>query len=550
MLAGVRQCFNRKLYTNIHLSHQLKQSRFANASGIMSKRKPEKRAENSTKRQKRAVVQPRFDGSHEAVLLRDIKHLRSLAIDPKKDEQNDEAAVALDLPAKLSEIEVRISELSSTGDAIGFAEPKDHAFVVPFALPGELIKAKVVRSDEEHKYSITDFIEVLEPSPRRDAGLIKCSYFAKCSGCQFQMTPYEDQLNFKRTVIEKAYRNFSDVPIDTIPSVSDTIGSPLQFGYRTKLTPHFDGPPGVGFKNKKKETFKTMPPFGFMQKNTRWTIDIEDCPIGTDAVRAGLRSERERLAKEFASYSRGATILLRESTERKPVSILKGDAPSSELGYDEVKTCITNSNAMSTEYVDSHIFTNPAGSFFQNNNSVLPLFTQYISDRITKIEEQHSHEPLGKPLVNLVDAYCGSGLFTIMLSSLFKSSIGVDISEASIKYAAKNAELNKVDNAKFIAATASRLFEAISFDPEETLVVIDPPRKGCDEDFLRQLLRFGPRQVVYVSCNVHTQARDVGVLVKGIEACPTHYKLDSLQGFDFFPQTGHVESVAFLSKQG
>ena len=548
MPPSVRQLFSCRFYSNVQLSHPLRQPKSVNAPRIMSKRKPEKHAGNSAKRQKRAVVQPRFDGSHEAVLLRDIEQLRSLAIETNKLEQNIEATAAFELPIKFSEIEVRISELSSTGDAIGFAEPKDHAFVVPFALPGELIKAKVVRSDNEHKYSITDFIEVLEPSPRRDASLIKCSYFAKCSGCQFQMTPYEDQLKFKKTVIEKAYRNFSDLPIDTTPFVNDTIGSPLQYGYRTKLTPHFDGPPGVGYRNKNKETFKTMPPFGFMQKNTRWTIDIEDCPIGTKAVRAGLRSERERLAKEFATYSRGATILLRESTERKSTPILKGEVPSSELEYDDVKTCITNSNATSTEYIDSHIFTNPAGSFFQNNNSILPVFTQYISNRITQIEERPSQEPLGKPLVNLVDAYCGSGLFTIMLSSLFKSSIGIDISEASIKYAAKNAELNKVENAKFIAATASRLFEAITFDPEETLVVIDPPRKGCDEDFLQQLLRFGPRQVVYVSCNVHTQARDVGMLVKGIEECPVHYKLDSLQGFDFFPQTGHVESVAFLSK--
>lgn len=79
-------------------------------------------------------------------------------------------------------------------------------------------------------------------------------------------------------------------------------------------------------------------------------------------------------------------------------------------------------------------------------------------------------------------------------------------------------------------------------------MVIDPPRKGCDESFLSQLLKFGPRRVVYVSCNVHTQARDVGVLVRGIEDGGTRYKVESLRGFDFFPQTGHVEGVAVLSR--
>ncbi len=80
-------------------------------------------------------------------------------------------------------------------------------------------------------------------------------------------------------------------------------------------------------------------------------------------------------------------------------------------------------------------------------------------------------------------------------------------------------------------------------------MVIDPPRKGCDESFLTQLLKFGPKRVVYVSCNVHTQARDVGLLVRGMErAGKTRYEIESLRGFDFFPQTGHVEGVAVLNR--
>ena len=79
-------------------------------------------------------------------------------------------------------------------------------------------------------------------------------------------------------------------------------------------------------------------------------------------------------------------------------------------------------------------------------------------------------------------------------------------------------------------------------------MVLDPPRKGCDADFLGQLLRFGPRRVVYVSCNVHTQARDVGVLVRGEGGDGARYALESLVGFDFFPQTGHVEGVAVLNR--
>lgn len=97
-----------------------------------------------------------------------------------------------------------------------------------------------------------------------------------------------------------------------------------------------------------------------------------------------------------------------------------------------------------------------------------------------------------------------------------------------------------------MAADAPELFKSVEFPHDKTVVVIDPPRKGCDESFLNQLLKFAPRRVVYVSCNVHTQARDVGVLVMGKDG--VKYEIESLRGFDFFPQTGHVEGVAVLNR--
>jgi tRNA (uracil-5-)-methyltransferase len=217
-----------------------------------------------------------------------------------------------------------------------------------------------------------------------------------------------------------------------------------------------------------------------------------------------------------------------------------------EMSYTDFKSCITDNNATSTEYIDDFVFTNIAGSFFQNNNSILPRFTQYIRDRILP-PAPSSTDPQVK---YLIDAYSGSGLFTITLSSLFTSSTGIDISGASITSARENAVLNKlpISQCTFMAADAPELFKSVTYPKDETVVVIDPPRKGCDESFLSQLLNFGPKRVVYVSCNVHTQARDVGVLVRGTVDGGVRYKIESLRGFDFFPQTGHVEGVAVLSR--
>jgi tRNA (uracil-5-)-methyltransferase len=498
------------------------------------------------------------NGTNEEVLLHDVTALiKNLNIEREGEE-------ASKLPEKFKEIQVEIKEISSTGDGLGFQQDSesDQVYVVPFSAPGDVVTARPHKHFEKEKYSLADFVNVITPSPQRDDSLVKCPYFASCSGCQFQMLPYDSQLLHKKSIVEKAYKNFSNLPPKLIPTIGDTIGSPLQYGYRTKLTPHFDGPPDArrsDGRNGIKRTFKEVPPIGFMKKGTRITIDIEDCPIGTDAVRAGNKRERKRVADTISTYKKGATLLLRESTTRIPKSDYDAtketdsDAVIEDRGdHIHRKICITDPNAKSTEYVSDFQFVNPAGSFFQNNNSILPVFTQYIRENILPATLNHK-------ITHLIDAYSGSGLFTITLSALFKSSLGIDISSSSIESASTNARLNNLpeSSTRFIAADAARLFASIESPAEETVVMLDPPRKGCDESFLKQLVQYGPARVVYVSCNVHTQARDVGVLVGGMtgvdggfgkgEGC---YEIESLRGFDFFPQTGHVEGVAVLRRKG
>jgi tRNA (uracil-5-)-methyltransferase len=498
------------------------------------------------------------NGSTEEVLLHDVT-----ALIKKLNLERDTPAVTTELPEKFSEIQVTIKEISSTGDGLGFQEgsDSDQVYAIPFTAPGDTVTAKIFKHFEKEKYSMADFVKVSKPSPHRDASLVKCPYFSSCSGCQFQMLPYDFQLQHKRSIVEKAYKNFSNLSPELIPTIGDTIGSPLQYGYRTKLTPHFDGPPDArrsDGRNNIRRSFKEAPAIGFMKKGTRITMDIEDCPIGTDAVRNGNRRERKRVVDELDKYHRGATILLRENTQRIPKveydsSAEKDpDAVIEDRGdYVHRKTCATDPNAKTTEYIDDFQFINPAGSFFQNNNSILPSFTQYIREHILPRDASHK-------ITHLIDAYSGSGLFTITLSALFKSSLGIDISSSSITSATTNAELNNLppSSTRFIAADAARLFASIESPADETVVMLDPPRKGCDESFLRQLVQYGPARVVYVSCNVHTQARDVGVLVGGMkgvdggcglgEGC---YEVESVCGFDFFPQTGHVEGVAVLKRK-
>ena len=142
----------------------------------------------------------------------------------------------------------------------------------------------------------------------------------------------------------------------------------------------------------------------------------------------------------------------------------------------------------------------------------------------------------------MVDAYCGSGLFALAAAPAFDRVAGVEISESSIAFARENAAANGIANATFQAGDAAAIFAGLDFVAADTAVIIDPPRKGCDAGFLAQLLAFGPRAVVYVSCDPATQMRDLkGFLAAG-------YALTAVQPFDLFPQTRHLECVITLRR--
>jgi len=544
---------------------RLLKSRSIPLNSIMVQKRAFNEGRRHFKKSKKQKISTVSDGSNEEVLLADVKRLL------RNTESHGQDVTTP--PQQWTEVELEITELSSTGD--GLAQKDGQIYVVPFAAPGDTVSAKVIKHIASDSYVLTDLVSVKVPSQHRTE-TPACAYFAQCSGCQFQHLPYAYQLAHKKMIVEKAYANFSNLPASEIPPVGDTIGSPLQYAYRTKLTPHFDAPPSARSDKRKGLEVKwdTVPPIGFMKKGTRKTIDIEECPIGTEAVQLGLKRERARVHKDIETYQRGATLLLRESTERvqkdrsKTEEESEGKSKSEDDtgiiedrgNYQYRKTCITDFKAISTEYVDDYRFDNPAGSFFQNNNSILSKVTEYIR---THILAEPSNDAAGsKPypeIKNMIDAYCGSGFFTVTLSKIFSNSIGIDISPQSIDSASHNAKLNNLpaDSTRFIAADANDLFSSIDsskLKPSETAVVIDPPRKGCDQGFIKQLIAYGPARICYVSCNVHTQARDVGWLVGGIEdneGLPMSgmYEIESLRGFDFFPQTSHVEGVAMLRKR-
>ncbi|KAK6201337.1 tRNA(m5U54)methyltransferase [Scheffersomyces amazonensis] len=460
--------------------------------------------------------------------------------------------------------DVTIESLSSNGDGLALIPHPDptkkfQIVIVPFGLPGDKVEIRVFKSHP--LYAESDLLNIIQASEYRDDSLINCKYFGKCSGCQYQNVNYDQQLIFKRKTIENAYKFLAPLLSATkgaLPSVRSTEPSPLQYKYRTKLTPHFNIPfkkvveerPNLGFGSKGRPTWRKD-----VDIKDGSILDIEECVIGTPIINQGMTNERARFSQEFKKYKKGATILLREDTKvidkdeeiilapgsgstdvNGEISHLQSQLPEKQL----VKTCVTASRQIVKEYVDGYTFEFSAGEFFQNNNSILPRVIDYVRSNLS-IDENDA-----KDSNYLVDAYCGSGLFSITCSQNVSKVIGVEVSADSVKFAERNAASNKIENAKFIVGKAEEIFKSIDTPADRTSVILDPPRKGCDDVFLNQLSDYNPAKIVYISCNVHSQARDVDWFINKTDNGNKYY-VESIKGFDFFPQTHHVESVAVLA---
>ncbi len=389
------------------------------------------------------------------------------------------------------EIELTIDTLTNLGQGLGRVD--GWVVFVPFTLPGERVRARVYQNHKGHSES--DLIEILEPSAHRIEP--RCPLFGECGGCQYQNFSYPEQLAWKQRQVSELLEHLGGIDAASCP-VDAVIPSPDQWGYRTKITPHFQGPRDGRIGD-----------IGFLKAGRRFDlVDVQQCPIASPAINAILPAVRKDVHARAPEYRKGATLLLRDSADGG--------------------ICTDNTEACE-ERVGELTFHFHAGEFFQNNRSILPAFTSHVADQASA----------GGATV-LIDAYCGSGLFALTAAKRFERVLGIEVSESSIDWARRNARTNKIENAEFLQGDAAGIFDSVGdIDPSRCAVVIDPPRKGSSREFLDQLLSFRPATVVYVSCNSATQMRDL------IQLKP-HYQPTRVQPFDLFPHTRHLECVITL----
>jgi len=382
---------------------------------------------------------------------------------------------------------IKIESIAFGGEGVGRID--NFVVFVPFAAPGDELEIEITQLKK--KFLRGKILKIIKPSPTRVNPL--CRYYENCGGCCYQHLKYEHQLEIKKKQVEEAFWKIGKI---ASPHVLDALAAPKVYHYRGKAQYHAESE-SRGWK------------IGFLDISGGKLVDIERCEIMEETI-----NEKMRLLRENKQ--------LRRNTDAQ-LTIW------SDFFIDQ-----TSKKESIIRVVKGKNFLVPRDGFFQAN--------LYLTD---KLVDEVCRLAATNEINTLVDAYCGSGLFSISLSSCAKNVIGIEISEKSVQYAQINAENAGVKNVKFIYGDIENVLRRkfLPLGDKIDLIVLDPPRIGCEKTVLKTMVALQPQKIIYISCNPATQARDV----KYLNECG--YDLQSLLPVDMFPQTEHIEVVGFMTRR-
>jgi len=364
-----------------------------------------------------------------------------------------------------------------------------HNVFVAGGIPGERVVAEVVKV--HRKYVSAKVVDVLEASP--DRAEPPCPYYGECTGCQWQHLSYDAQLKTKREKVTDALQRVGDL---ADPPVSEVRPSPDQLGYRNhaRFTINRDGA------------------LGFINRETRQFVRIDKCLLMHQGV--------NDLLKELQDHCGETTQLSIRAGKYSGDFLIQPYLVHPEIG-------VLTGQKRYTESVAGQDFLVSSPSFFQVNVEQAAAAADVVRDRLHLTADDV-----------LLDAYTGVGTFAILLAPSVKRVIAVEESSAAVADAKQNA--GDLQNLEFVLGRTEDVLRNLPVKPD--VVVLDPPRSGCQPRALESLIEMAPSRVAYVSCDAETLGRDLKILCQG------GYRLDEVAPLDMFPQTHHVECVALLSR--
>ncbi|MEG1410008.1 MAG: 23S rRNA (uracil(1939)-C(5))-methyltransferase RlmD [Terrisporobacter sp.] len=443
---------------------------------------------------------------------------------------------------------VEIVDIGQGGVGIGKFE--GFTVFVDGGLVKDKINVKIMKSKKN--YAVGEIVEIIEPSPYRVER--KCSKeLQNCGGCQIQELDYKEQLNVKTNEVKQVISRIGKLD-DVV--IHDALGMEEPFRYRNKAQFPIQKVNGV-------------PVIGFYKKKSHDIIPTDQCIIQHDvndkiikiiktyirAYKVSIYDEKthtgvlRHLVTKVGFTTKEVMVVLVANGRKLPylnelASVLKENIP----GF---KTLVVNVNRDKTnvilgqenriiygdgkinDYIGDLVFEISSLSFFQVN----PVQTEVLYNKALEYANLGEND-------TVFDIYCGIGTISLFLAKKAKKVYGIEIVDEAIKDAKINAKLNNLDNVEFSVGKAEEVVPKMYKQGKRgNVVVVDPPRKGCDEKVLDTIVSMQPDRVVYVSCNPSTLARDLNYLHE------RGYKCQEVQPVDMFPHSVHIENVALIVKE-
>ena len=455
-------------------------------------------------------------------------------------------------------VTVEITDIGVSGEGIGHVD--GYTLFIKDAVIGDVVEAKVMKAKKNYGYA--RLMKVITPSEYRVEP--KCAFARRCGGCQIQEMSYDRQLVFKDQKIRgnlERIGGFTKDQIDTV--MQPVVGMEHPFGYRNKAQFPFgtdkEGNPITGFYagrthdiiantdcalgvEQNKEILKII--LQYMRENKIKSYDEKTGKglIRHALIRYGFKTKEimvclvvngkklpkaERLIEKLIQIEGMTSITISPNTRRD--NVIMGDSYEILWGQGYI-----------TDYIGNVKYQISPLSFYQVN----PVQTEKLYGLALEYADLKGDETVW-------DLYCGIGTISLFLAQKAKQVYGVEIVPQAIDDAKENAKINAIDNAEFFVGKAEEVLPEYYAEYErehngETahadVIVVDPPRKGCDETLLETIVKMQPEKVVYVSCDSATLARDLKYL------CANGYEITVCRGVDQFPQSVHVETVVLLSK--
>ena len=456
-------------------------------------------------------------------------------------------------------VTVEITDIGVSGEGIGHVD--GYTLFIKDAVIGDVVEVKVMKAKKNYGYA--RLMKVITPSEYRIEP--KCAFARRCGGCQIQEMSYDRQLVFKDQKIRgnlERIGGFTKDQIDTV--MQPVVGMEHPFGYRNKAQFPFgtdkEGNPITGFYagrthdiiantdcalgvEQNKEILEII--LQYMRENKIKSYDEKTGKglIRHALIRYGFKTKEimvclvvngkklpkaERLIEKLIQIEGMTSITISPNTRRD--NVIMGDSYEILWGQGYI-----------TDYIGNVKYQISPLSFYQVN----PVQTEKLYGLALEYADLKGDETVW-------DLYCGIGTISLFLAQKAKQVYGVEIVPQAIDDAKENAKINAIDNAEFFVGKAEEVLPEYYAEYErehngETahadVIVVDPPRKGCDETLLETIVKMQPEKVVYVSCDSATLARDLKYL------CANGYEIRMCRGVDQFPQSVHVETVVLLSQQ-